>query len=251
MPRKKAEAPTEPQIPVLLPIDSCLPSQDNPNVEDMATFNELVEEIKREGFNENIVVVPVDDGAYQIVAGEHRWKAAKLAGLTNVTAVVKGGWDDDKRKIEMVRMNVLRGRFDPKKFTDLWNSLENKYGRSALMRLMGMGAREKELQRLLRQVKRQMPSEMREELEKRADRIRNVEDLAAVVQSLYAQFGSTLEYGYIFLQFGGQTHLMLQMTPGMRDKLRGTLAAMGERGQNANELLARALVLATSEPVLA
>jgi len=249
MARRKSNAldGATPELPAL-PIDACQPSHWNPNTEDLATFNELVEEIKKNGFNENIVVVRNEDGiTFTIIAGEHRWKAAKLAGLTEIPAVIKEGWDEDRQKIQTVRMNVLRGRLDGPKFAALWNSMERKYGRTALMKLMGMAHREKEVERLLGQVKRSMPKEMADELEKRASKIRNVEDLAAVIQSLYAQFGATLQQSWVVFTFGGRPHLMVQLTKENLQKLKGTLAAMGERGENANELIARALTLAAQE----
>lgn len=232
---------------VVLPIDVCQPVDWNPNVEDLGTFNDLVENIKKVGFLEPIVVAPNPDGeTYAVVGGEHRWKAAKLAGLSEVTAVVVD-WDEDMQKIQTVKLNVIRGKFDPRKFAALWNDLEKKYGHEATLRLVGMASKEKEVARLLAQVKRGLPPSLREEVEKRADKIRNVEDLATVIQSLYARHGATLDHSYMFFNFGGRTHLMVKLQPETLEHLRGALQAMAERGRDANELVERALHLASQE----
>ena len=222
--------------PVVLDIDACQPVEWNPNQEDLATFNELVRTIKEVGFTDPIQVVPLEDGdTYSIVAGEHRWKAAKLAGMTQVTAVVHPEWDDDKQRIENIRHNVMRGKFDPQKFTELWTELERKYGHEALLKATGMRHKEAQVERMIRQVRKDMPEEMRKEFDKRKDKIRNVEDIATVVQSLYARHGSTLKQGYMFFQFGGRTHLMVQMEKGTATRMRELLKEVG----NADEIAQR------------
>jgi hypothetical protein len=147
---------------------------------------------------------------YVLVSGEHRWKAAKLVGETHVPALIKHDWDEDARRVELVKHNVLKGKLDPKKFAELWTGLEKKYGPEALKKMMGLATREAELKRLLKQVTASLPPGMKEELQKRADKIRRVEDLAAVVQSIFAKHGSTVEVHYIAWAFGGQTHLLVQ-----------------------------------------
>src|SRR3972149_8307446 len=74
------DAMPEPQL-IMLDVDACEPSDWNPNVEDLATFNELVENIRQVGMVDPIQVVSLGDDKYRIVGGEHRWKAARLAGL--------------------------------------------------------------------------------------------------------------------------------------------------------------------------
>lgn len=254
MARAKVQAKRPVSLPdvKVLAIDACQPAAWNPNVEDLATFNVLVESIKEHGFLEPIVVVPdADGGMNTIVAGEHRWKAAKLAGMREISAVVASGWDVDMQKAQNMRLNVLRGHLDPRKFSELWRGLEVKYGHEGALKLIGMQSKEKEVARLLAQVKRQLPPDMAAELEKRADKVRNVEDLAAVVQSLYARFGSTLQHGYVFFNYGGQTQLMVRMSSALCKRLRSTLHAMSERGQNADELVGRALLLAANESAAA
>lgn len=234
---------------VILPIDCIQPVAWNPNVEDVGTFNALVEGIKKHGLVEPIVVCPIDCSveealldppahSYSCVGGEHRWKGAKVAGMTEVTAALVQLSEDEQMALN-VQLNTLHGKLDPAKFSELWTKLERKYGYAAAMRLVGMAHNEKQLQNLLKQVARQLPADMREELMKRRDKIRNVEDLAAVVQSLYARYGATLKQSYAFFTYGGRIQLMVRLDDATMKLLKGALEALGER--DANEIVAAAL----------
>ena len=68
------DAMTEPQL-IMLDVDACEPSDWNPNVEDLATFNELVENIRQVGMVDPIQVMPL---RRQV---SHRWRRAPLEGV--------------------------------------------------------------------------------------------------------------------------------------------------------------------------
>ncbi|MGB1271306.1 MAG: ParB/RepB/Spo0J family partition protein, partial [Endozoicomonas sp.] len=52
-------------------------------------LEELAESIKEQGIMQPIVVRPVGDNRYEIIAGERRWRAAQLAGLAEVPALIR------------------------------------------------------------------------------------------------------------------------------------------------------------------
>ena len=56
---------------------------------DMEKLEILAESIKEHGIIQPIVVTKISDNRYQIVAGERRWRAAKIAGLDTIKAIVK------------------------------------------------------------------------------------------------------------------------------------------------------------------
>lgn len=73
-----------------LPLESLLPSTTNPRETfDPQKLAELAESIRVEGIIQPIVVRPLPDQAYEIVAGERRYRAAGMAGLTEVPVRVK------------------------------------------------------------------------------------------------------------------------------------------------------------------
>ena len=68
-----------------LPISQLTPNRWNPNVMTDAEFAQLVAEVRRLGrLPKPIVVRALDDGTYEIIDGEHGWRAAKEAGLEHV-----------------------------------------------------------------------------------------------------------------------------------------------------------------------
>jgi ParB family chromosome partitioning protein len=56
---------------------------------DETALGELAGSIKRHGVIQPIVVTPVKDGVYTLIAGERRWRAAQLAGLESVPAIIR------------------------------------------------------------------------------------------------------------------------------------------------------------------
>ena len=71
----------------------------------------LAESIKSHGLLQPIIVRHVD-GAYQIIMGERRWRAAMLAGLTKVPVVVRDATDDQALVLALVE-NVQRSDLNP------------------------------------------------------------------------------------------------------------------------------------------
>ncbi len=64
------------------------PNQPRKNFNDL-DLNELALSIKNQGIIQPIVVRPIDNSQYEIVAGERRWRASQLAGLHEVECVIK------------------------------------------------------------------------------------------------------------------------------------------------------------------
>ncbi len=70
-----------------IPVDAITTSPRNPRKHfDEAKLRELGESIRATGLAQPIVVRLLDDGAYELVAGERRWRAAKLIGLKHIAA---------------------------------------------------------------------------------------------------------------------------------------------------------------------
>ena len=77
----------QPQF-ALVKIGELQPSKNNPRKNfDVAKLAELAESIKAQGILQPLLVRPVSAGAKQVVAGERRLRAAKIAGLAEVPAV--------------------------------------------------------------------------------------------------------------------------------------------------------------------
>lgn len=79
---------------------------------DETSLGELAESIKNYGVLLPLVVRPVKGGKYQIVAGERRWRASQLAGLTQVPAVVRSLKELEELEISLIE-NVQRVDLSP------------------------------------------------------------------------------------------------------------------------------------------
>ena len=88
------------------------PDKDQPRrIFEGDTLNELSESIKRYGVIQPIIVSKKDN-YYQIVAGERRWRASKLAGLTEIPAIIRN--DDEQRNKEIALIeNIQREDLNP------------------------------------------------------------------------------------------------------------------------------------------
>jgi ParB family chromosome partitioning protein len=79
---------------------------------DEASLAELAESIKARGVIQPIVVRPVGNEQYEILAGERRWRAARLAGLQRVPAVVRDVPDEAALGIGLIE-NIQREDLNP------------------------------------------------------------------------------------------------------------------------------------------
>ena len=97
-----------------IPIDLVRRGRFQPRVHfDEATLEELASSIRARGIVQPVVVRPSGDGEhYELVAGERRWRAAQLAGLTEIPAVVREVEDDAALAMALIE-NVQREDLNP------------------------------------------------------------------------------------------------------------------------------------------
>ena len=79
---------------------------------DEKSLSELAESIEQHGVLQPLVVRPLANGSYQLVAGERRWRAARIAGLTEVPVVIKELTDEEVIEIAMIE-NLQREDLNP------------------------------------------------------------------------------------------------------------------------------------------
>jgi len=96
-----------------IPVARVAPSADQPRKRfDDASIAELAESIKRHGVIQPLVVEEDGSGGYRIVAGERRWRAATVAGLSEVPAIVKEYGREKRLEVALVE-NVQREDLNP------------------------------------------------------------------------------------------------------------------------------------------
>ncbi len=99
---------------------------------DEAALNELADSIKEHGVLQPIVVRPIDSGGYQIVAGERRWRASRLAGLIEIPAIIRAADDSLTMEIALIEnlqredLNAIEEAQGYKTLIDLYNMTQDQ-----------------------------------------------------------------------------------------------------------------------------
>lgn len=75
-------------------------------------INNLADSIKEHGILQPVLVRPMNDGSYQIVAGERRWRAARRLGLDEIPVVIKELSDFESAQIALIE-NLQRENLNP------------------------------------------------------------------------------------------------------------------------------------------
>ncbi len=89
------------------------PNKNQPRqVFDDEALSELADSIREHGVLQPLIVRPVADGSYQLVAGERRWRASRLAGLTEVPVIVRTLNDSEVAVIALIE-NLQRENLNP------------------------------------------------------------------------------------------------------------------------------------------
>ncbi|MCD7784723.1 MAG: ParB/RepB/Spo0J family partition protein [Oscillospiraceae bacterium] len=104
------------------------PNRDQPRTDfDDEALGKLADSIKQHGVLQPLLVRPLETGGYQIIAGERRWRAARMAGLDEVPVVIKEM--DDKGAMELALVeNLQRENLNPVEEALGYKELMEKWG---------------------------------------------------------------------------------------------------------------------------
>ena len=122
------EDPLEKSAYQLLPIYKVEPNPDQPRHDfDEEELQALADSITVHGIIQPLTVREMPNGYYQIIAGERRWRAARMANLSDVPAVIIEA--DDKKAMELALIeNLQRQDLNPLEEALGYQTLMNEYG---------------------------------------------------------------------------------------------------------------------------
>ena len=123
-----SEEPVEKSAYQLLPIYKVEPNPDQPRQDfDEEELQALADSITVHGIIQPLTVREMPNGYYQIIAGERRWRAARIANLSDVPAVIIEA--DDKKAMELALIeNLQRQDLNPLEEALGYQTLMNEYG---------------------------------------------------------------------------------------------------------------------------
>lgn len=113
---------------VTLKISELQPNREQPRREfDEKSLAELADSISQHGILQPLLVRPFLDGGYQIVAGERRFRAARMAGLTEVPVVIRDLSDSETMQLALIE-NLQREDLTPVEEAKGYKQLMDSYG---------------------------------------------------------------------------------------------------------------------------
>ena len=126
-PKANSENENEAAVDFMVPISKVEPDREQPRKffnED--ALQELAESIKQNGDFQPLLV-QMEKDYYKIIAGERRWRAAKIAGLKEIPVIVKELSDQEIAEIQLIE-NIQREDLNPIEIAEGYRQLIDKYG---------------------------------------------------------------------------------------------------------------------------
>lgn len=104
------------------------PNKDQPRKQfDEDALSELSQSIAQHGVLQPLLVRPMTNGTYQLVAGERRWRAARMAGLVQVPVVIREMTEKEAAELALIE-NLQRQDLNPMEEAVGYQTLMNTYG---------------------------------------------------------------------------------------------------------------------------
>jgi ParB family transcriptional regulator, chromosome partitioning protein len=111
-----------------IPLTSITPNPKQPrDVFDEDRLDDLADSIREVGLLQPIVVRSIGGGRYELIMGERRWRACKLAGLEQVPAIVRNTQDDDLLRDALIE-NLQREQLNPLEEAAAYQQLLDDFG---------------------------------------------------------------------------------------------------------------------------
>lgn len=109
------------------PLDMIQPGKYQPRVDmSQESLEELADSIRAQGLVQPIVVRPVSGGHYEIIAGERRWRASKLAGLETIPALIRDVPDRNAIAMALIE-NIQRENLNPMEEANALHRLREEF----------------------------------------------------------------------------------------------------------------------------
>jgi ParB family chromosome partitioning protein len=140
-------------------------------------LDELAASIREHGVLQPILVRPLDDGEFQLIAGERRWRASKAAGLATIPALVEEIDDDTALEISIIE-NLQREDLSPLDEAAMFDRMVSEHGYSVRRLAQKLGKDKGYLENRLRLA--DAPEEIRELVSLRKDTLSHAYELMKV-----------------------------------------------------------------------
>jgi hypothetical protein len=231
--------------------DRLVPNMANPNEQDDATFSALVKSIQDDGWANVVTAVEIPQTSeevmtlakprYQIVAGEHRWRAAIALGCrAPVLPLPAAQWEQDRQKWMLVKDNILSGKLNPTKFALLYQEMAERYDAEVLQSLMGFTSQDA-FQKLYKDTRDALPPELQKALDASKTEIKTIDDLSTVLNRLFAEYGETLPSNFMVFSWGKRDVFWVRAGKELWTQVNRAKARIERLGLDASQVFEEAL----------
>jgi ParB family transcriptional regulator, chromosome partitioning protein len=146
-----------------LPIEHILPSRYQPRTDfGEADLLRLAESVKHNGILQPVLVRRRGDGLHELIAGERRLRAAKLAGLRTIPAIIRNSSDQQAMELALVE-NLQRQDLNPMEAARAYHRLLTEFGFTQEMVAQRLGKDRSSIANLVRLLN--LPSEIKQLVE--------------------------------------------------------------------------------------
>jgi ParB family chromosome partitioning protein len=162
----------------VISVDRITPNPEQPRLAiDATTLEELAASIREHGVLQPILVRPLDEGEFQLIAGERRWRASRAAGLATIPALVEDIDDDTALEIAIIE-NLQREDLSPLDEAVMYDRMVREHGYSVRKLAQKLGKDKGYLENRLRLA--DAPPEIRELVSLRKDTLSHAYELMKV-----------------------------------------------------------------------
>ena len=162
----------------IVPVDHIEPNPEQPRLAfNQETLDELAASIREHGVLQPILVRPIGPNQYQLIAGERRWRASKLAGLETIPALIEEIDDDTALEISIIE-NLQREDISPLDEAAMYDRMVREHGYSIRKLADKLGKDKGYLENRLRLA--DAPPEVRELVSLRKDTLSHAYELMKV-----------------------------------------------------------------------
>jgi ParB family transcriptional regulator, chromosome partitioning protein len=162
----------------VIPVDNIVPNPDQPRmVIDQTTLAELSASIQEHGVLQPILVRPLGNNEYQLIAGERRWRASRAAGRTTIPALVEEIDDETALEIAIIE-NLQREDLSPLDEAVMYDRMIHEHGYSVRKLAQKLGKDKGYLENRLRLA--DAPEEVRQLVSVRKDTLSHAYELLKV-----------------------------------------------------------------------
>jgi ParB family transcriptional regulator, chromosome partitioning protein len=151
------------QVLQKVPVTQILPNQFQPRKNfSQEELESLAESIRRNGILQPLLVRRKGDGIYELIAGERRFRAAKLASLSTVPVIIRNSKDDESTILALVE-NIQRKDLNPMEEAKSYTQLIEEFGLTQEMVAEQVGRERSSVANILRLVS--LPTEIQQLIE--------------------------------------------------------------------------------------